>query len=52
MQFIAATLIDGVRATLSAEEQFVLDGLTFDQLPSIGKAAPDDLGRQECGSLN
>jgi malate dehydrogenase len=45
-EFISGTLIDGVRATLSLEDRFVFEGLTLDQVPSIGKAATDDFARQ------
>jgi malate dehydrogenase len=51
-EFISSTLIDGVRATLSAEERLVLEGLTFDKLPSIAEAATDDVAPHEGGGLN
>jgi malate dehydrogenase len=49
-EFISGTLIDGVRVTLSPEEQFVFQGSTFDKLPPIGEAATDDFARHKCGT--
>jgi malate dehydrogenase len=51
-EFISGTLIDGVRSTLSPEEQFVLDGMTFDKHPSIGEAARSNFAAHQSGGLN
>lgn len=51
-EIISGTLIDGARATLSPENLFVFEGLTFDKHPSIGEAVGDDPAHHECGSLN
>jgi malate dehydrogenase len=45
-EFISATLIDGIRATLPPEERFALEGLPFDKYPSIAEGATDDFARQ------
>jgi malate dehydrogenase len=51
-EFIAGTLIDGVRAALSPEELLVFDGLAFDKHPLIGEAVRHSSAAHQGGSLN
>jgi hypothetical protein len=46
-EFISGTLIDGVRATLSPDDLFVLEGLTFDKLYGMSQPMVAEGGRQQ-----